>query len=163
MVSSNFLLVLPFVNFIYDGSTAPYMGMSHEVDVSHPVEYVRNSPSVAEIDSGMGMETGVVVGYSPPEQYASYQGTEGRPLVHSEVHQLQQQQQDEPESLQHCQTYASPITPSTVTGSDMQTPHAHEPPTILMSSSSELAFALESKTPELVSKCSVLFLVSVLT
>ena len=149
------IIVLPFVDFIYDDSTAPYMGVSHEVDVSHPVEYVRNCPSVAEIDSGMGMGAGVVVGYPPPEEYASYQGTEGTPLVHAEVHQLQQQQQqqqqDERESLQHCQTYVSPITPSTVTGSDIQTPHAHEPPAILMDSSSELAFALKSKNPELVS------------
>src|SRR6266540_6423520 len=94
------LTTLTFVQNFHDDSTAPYLSVSHEVDVSHPVEY-RNCP-VTEIDNRMGMGTGVV-GY--PEEYTSYQGTEGNPLVHSEVHQMQQQ--EERESLQHRQAYVS--------------------------------------------------------
>ena len=99
----------------------------------------------------MSIPTAIVVGYSPPEEYASYGGADELPLSISDMRRLQQAQ-SEP-LLQH-QAYVSPSTPAISTTGEIHGPHEQDAPSMPISTSSELAFALESKPPELVSNMS---------
>jgi len=86
-----------------------------------------------------------VVGYSPSEEYNSYGETDRLPLSISDMRRLQQTQS---EPLRQHQAYESPSVPAV--GATRQI-HGQDAPNMPISTSSELAFALESKPPELVS------------
>jgi hypothetical protein len=104
-------------------------------------------PSDLDVGTGeeMGIPTGIVVGYSPPEEYASYGGADGLPLSIPDMRRMQQAQS---ESLRQHQAYAAPITPAIDTANGIHT-HGQDAPGMPISTSSELAFALERKHPEL--------------
>ena len=100
----------------------------------------------ADLDGGRpevhNQPTRLVVGYSPSEEYNSYGETDGLPLSISDMRRLQQTQS---EPLRQHQAYVSPSTPAI---GDI---HGQGAPSVPISTTSELAFALESKPPELVS------------
>ena len=103
-------------------------------------------------DFGPGDETRIpstiVVGYSPPEEYGAYDGSDRLPLSIPDMRRLQQTPS---EPLGQHQTYVSPVTSGIGTASEVQSPHGQDSPSVTISTTSELAFALESKPPELVS------------
>lgn len=90
----------------------------------------------------LGIPSRIVVGYSPSEEYNSYGETDRLPLSISDMRRLQQTQS---EPLRQHQAYVSPSTPA------IGEIHGQDAPSVPISTSSELAFALESKAPELVS------------
>jgi hypothetical protein len=99
----------------------------------------------------MGISAGIVVGYSPPEEYASYGGSEGLPLSIHDMRRLQQAQSEQQQHHHHQASYVTAVSPAIGTASELQIPHGQDTPSVPISTSSELAFALESKAPELVS------------
>ena len=128
-------------------------GMSPEQETANPVEYIQNctSASAVGIDNCMRMGTGLVP-YSTSEGYCAYAADEEITLVGSDMHRLQQEQQESQHlSAQHSQVYTSSVSSSSVDGGDVPTPLAQDTSSIPIAASSELAFALESKHPELVS------------
>jgi hypothetical protein len=118
------------------GNSDPqYFALHSELDIDRP--------DVHNLGTGeeMGIPTGIIVGYSPPVEYASYGGANGLSLSIPDM----QQAQSEP---QH-QAYVSP-TPAIGIASEIHG-HGQDAPSMPISTSSELAFALERKRPELVS------------
>jgi len=123
-------------------------GMSPEQETTNSVEYIQNSSAVG-IDDCMRMGTGLVP-YSTGEEYGGYAADEEITLVASDMHRLQQEQQ-ESLSAQHSQVYTSSVPSNSVNGGDVPTPLSQDTSSIPIAASSELAFALESKHSELVS------------
>jgi hypothetical protein len=127
-------------------------GMSPEQETTNSAEYIQNctSASTVGIDDCMRMGTGLVP-YSTSEEYGAYAPDEEITFVASDMHRLQQEQQESQHlSAQHSQVYTSSVSSSSVNGGDVPTPLAQDT-SIPIAASSELAFALESKHPELVS------------
>lgn len=96
----------------------------------------------------MGIPTGIVVGYSLPEECTSCGESNGLPLP---IPGMRRVQQATSEPVPQHQAYMSPMTPAIRSTSELYSPHGQDSPSMPISTSSELAFALESKHPELVS------------
>lgn len=131
-----------------NSTSVQIFGMSPEQETTNTIKYIQNCTSV----SAVGIDNGMRMGrrYSTNDEYGTYLGSEEVTVIGSDMHR-QQQEQPESRHLSAQQVYPSPVSSISVDGGDVSTPLVQDPSSIPIATSSELAFALESQHPELVS------------